>query len=170
VGDRYALEAAEIAGLHPGQAARIRVGGETAGWLGALHPRVAERLEVGDGTLVFQLDLGVVRAHAAGVPGYRPVPRLPATRRDLAVVVPEGVTAGALQEAAMGEVPGDLDLMDCRIFDVYTGEHVEAGTKSVGLALTLQPRDETPTDETIEAAVAAVVDRLAERLGARLRA
>ena len=163
------FEAAEIDGLHPGQAARISVGGHAAGWVGALHPSVAEALEVADGTLVFQLDLAVLRAQVDAVPQYRPVPRLPVTRRDLAVVVPEAVTAGALREAALGEVPGDLVLMDGRIFDVYTGDRVEAGHKSVGLALTLQPQADTPTDETIDAAVSAVVERLAERLGARLR-
>jgi phenylalanyl-tRNA synthetase beta chain len=166
------FEAAEHPALHPGQAARITLDGAHAGWLGALHPALAEPLAVTEPVVVFQLDLAAVRASGGGVPAYRPVSRLPMTRRDLAVVVPEAVTADALSRvvaAYRGEIEADLALMDWRIFDVYTGKGVEPGHKSIGLALTLQPRDETPTDDRIEAVVSALVERLSAELGAQLR-
>ncbi|HKJ71413.1 MAG TPA: phenylalanine--tRNA ligase subunit beta [Gammaproteobacteria bacterium] len=167
-----AFESAEHPALHPGQSARITLDGAHAGWIGALHPALAEPLEVTEPVVVFQVDLQVVRAGGGAVPQYRPVSRLPMTRRDLAVVVPEAVTAADLSRvvaAYRGEIEADLDLMDWRIFDVYTGKGVEQGHKSIGVALTLQPRDETPTDERIEAVVAALVERLSGELGAQLR-
>jgi phenylalanyl-tRNA synthetase beta chain len=167
-----AFEAAGHPALHPGQSARITLDGAHAGWLGALHPALAEPFEVAEPVILFQLDLEAVRAHAGAVPSYSAVSRLPMTRRDLAVVVPEGVTGAALSgvvAAYRGEIEADLDLMDWRIFDVYTGKGVEPGHKSIGLALTLQPRDETPTDDRIEAVVSALVERLSAELGAQLR-
>jgi phenylalanyl-tRNA synthetase beta chain len=165
---RAAFEATAHPALHPGQAARITIDGEEAGWLGTLHPALADPLEVVPGAVLFQLDLEVVRARAGAVPQYHSVPRLPVTHRDLAVLVPETVTAGRLEEAVAGP-SGGLDLMDWRIFDVYTGKGVPEGYKSLGLALTLQAREETPTDEQIEEAVAAIVQRLSEQVGAELR-
>ncbi|MEF8981862.1 phenylalanine--tRNA ligase subunit beta [Thiohalorhabdus sp.] len=166
------FERGEHPGLHPGQSARITLGGTPAGWLGTLHPGLAECLEVTGPPVLFQLDLAPVRAHVGEVPQYRPVSRLPMTRRDLAVVVPEGVTAAELTRvvaAYAAETEADLDLMDWRIFDVYTGQGVTAGHKSIGLALTLQPHDETPTDDRIETVVSGLVERLDSELGAQLR-
>ncbi len=166
-----AFEAAERPDLHPGQCARIRLGGRVAGWVGSLHPRLAGELEVGDAVILFQLDLEAVRAAAGAVPRYRPVPRLPVTHRDLAVVVPADTPAASVRQAAVDTpLESGLELMDCRIFDVYTGKGVAAGSKSIGLRLMLQAGDESPTDERIESAVSAIVGRLAERVGAQLRA
>ncbi|MFA9461638.1 phenylalanine--tRNA ligase subunit beta [Thiohalorhabdus methylotrophus] len=157
--------------LHPGQAARILVDGEETGWLGTLHPSLAEAVEVSMGTVLYQLDLEVLRGHSGGVPRYQPVSRLPVTHRDLAVVVPEAVTAAALEGLlAEGLEEGPLSLVDWQIFDVYTGKGIEEGFKSMGLSLTLQARDETPTDEQIDAAVSQLVERFGNRLGATLRA
>ncbi|MFP4559713.1 MAG: phenylalanine--tRNA ligase subunit beta [Thiohalorhabdus sp.] len=168
--DRAEFRAEAHPALHPGQTARVLVNGEPAGWVGTLHPSVAEGLEVDACTVLYQLDLETLRAHAGDVPRYQAVPRLPVTHRDLAVVVPEEVTAAALQEPlAEGLEGGPLALVDWRIFDVYTGKGVEEGFKSIGLSLTLQPREETPTDAQIEAAVSELVDRLAARGGATLR-
>ncbi len=166
------FEAGEHPALHPGQTARLRLGEEPAGWVGTLHPGLMEPLELAGSVAVLQLDLSVLRRHIAGIPAYQAVSRLPVTRRDLAIVVPEGVTAAAVSEvvAAYREAgEGTLDVMDWRIFDVYTGRGVESGQKSLGLALVLQARDQTPTDEQIEAVVSGVVERLASALGARLR-
>jgi len=166
---RAEFEAASHPVLHPGQAARITIEGEEAGWLGVLHPALAEPLEVAAGAVLFQLDLEVVRARAGGVPQYRAVPRLPVTHRDLAVLVPDAVTTAQVGAAMPGALEAGLELMDWRIFDVYTGKGVPEGHKSLGLALTLQAREETPTDEQIDAAVAAIVQRLSNQVGARLR-
>jgi phenylalanyl-tRNA synthetase beta chain len=162
------FEPCEHPALHPGQAARMVHNGETVGWLGTLHPRHGEALEVSEGVVLFQLDLTALRGGGASLPRYEAVPRLPASHRDLAVVVDEGVAAGDLVAALPAEA-GGLRLMDWHIFDLYTGQGVEPGTKSVGLALTLQAYEATPTDEQIEQAVRAVVNRLHEQVGARLR-
>lgn len=162
------FEPAEHPALHPGQTARLRCGGETVGWLGTLHPSHAEPLEVAEGVVLFQLDLTALRGQAAALPGYEAVPRLPASHRDLAVVLEEGVGASDVAASLPAE-PAGLRLMDWHIFDIYTGQGVEPGTKSVALSLTLQAYDHTPTDEQIDQAVQAVTQRLAEGVGARLR-
>jgi phenylalanyl-tRNA synthetase beta chain len=164
-----AFEAESHPALHPGQTARVRVNGVAVGWLGTLHPSLAEAVEVAEGAVLFQLDMEAVRAQAGGVPQYSAVPRLPVTHRDLAVLVPATVSAARVGEAVAGPLAGGMELIDWRIFDVYTGKGVPEGHKSLGLALTLQPRAETPTDEQIEAAVAAIVQRLSEQVGAQLR-
>jgi phenylalanyl-tRNA synthetase beta chain len=143
--------------LHPGKAARTG-----AGWLGELHPA---RLEGSWG--VFELDLGTLLAAVQPVPTYEDVITFPPVREDIAVVVAEDVPAGSLVEAAH-EAAG-AELREARVFDVYRGEQVGDGRKSVALALVFQSPERTLSDEDAAGLRGRIVSLLAERFGAELR-
>jgi phenylalanyl-tRNA synthetase beta chain len=144
--------------LHPGKAAAT-----DAGWVGELHPTYLE-----GSWGVFELD---VEALAARLPQrilYEDVITYPANRQDIAVAVAEDVEAGAIVAAA-GEA-GGAELREARVFDVYHGDQVAPGHKSVALHLVFQAPDRTLTDEEADMARARIVDALRERFGAELRA
>jgi phenylalanyl-tRNA synthetase beta chain len=143
--------------LHPGKAART-----SAGVLGELHPRVLEGTWAG-----FELDLGVLDAEHGGPVRYRDVITYPALRQDIAVLVPEEVEAGAIVAAAH-EAAGD-DLREARVFDVYRGDPVPAGRKSVAFSVAFQSPERTLSDEDAAALRGRIVQVLAERFGAELR-
>jgi phenylalanyl-tRNA synthetase beta chain len=149
--------------LHPGRAARVLIAGEPAGWLGEIHPSVAARW---DAELVagFEVDLGVVLRHAETTPAYRDLTSFPSVRRDIAVTVPEEVSAGEILEA-VGQ--GEL-LAHAEIFDVYRGAQVGEGRKSVALRLEFRAGDRTLTETEAAAAEAGILRDL-EALGAQRR-
>jgi phenylalanyl-tRNA synthetase beta chain len=156
-----------VAWLHPRAAALVRSRqGAPLGAMGEVHPRVARAFDLPRGVLAFELDTAALLAAARLVPGYRPVPRLPAVLRDLAVVVDEPVAAGAVtavirQEPLVEEVT---------LFDVYRGAPLPGGRKSLALAIRYRAPDRTLTDGEADAAQARIVERLARDLGAALRA
>lgn len=144
--------------LHPGKAARTR-----AGWLGELHPTLL------DGSWgVFELDLADLFASVPERIVYEDVITYPAVRQDIAVAVDEEVAVGALVETARKSA-GPL-LREARVFDVYRGPQVGEGRKSVALRLAFQSAERTLTDEEAASLRARIVDALARRFGAELRA
>jgi phenylalanyl-tRNA synthetase beta chain len=160
---------AKVPALHPGKSAHLVLGEQAAGWFGEMHPRVAEAYGLGDrAVLVAELDLEALRG--AVLPGrhlYSAVPRFPAALRDVAVVVPEEVPAArVVQEirAAGGEL-----LRDVRLFDLYRGESIAAGHKSLAYALTYQADDRTLTDKEVDRAHRKIETRLEHVLSAKIR-
>ena len=144
--------------LHPGKAAETQ-----AGWLGELHPTLL------DGVWgAFELDLQTLFAAVPERVVYEDVVTYPATLQDIAVAVDEDVEVGALVDAAR-EAAGDL-LREARVFDVYRGDQVGAGRKSVAIHLAFQSPERTLTEEEATAARERIVAALAERFGAELRA
>ena len=151
--------------LHPGQSADIVVEDVVVGYIGALHPGFAERHLAGQGAVVFELDID--RAARRQLPMASRVPKHPAVRRDLAVLVPEDVSAGALQATVRGAAD-DL-LKEVIVFDIYRGDGVEAGLKSIALGLILQDSSSTLTDEQVAAFTARVTAELDAAHGAKVR-
>jgi phenylalanyl-tRNA synthetase beta chain len=152
--------------LHPRAAALVRAAdGSRLGALGEIHPRVAQAFDLPRGVLAFELDEAALLAAARLVPGYRPIPRLPAVLRDLAVVVEEPVAAAAVT-ALVGEEPLCEEVT---LFDVYRGAPLPAGKKSLALAIRYRAADRTLTDAEADAAHARIVDRLKRAVGAELR-
>ena len=165
MGQALDAEAAEHPALHPGKTARLSVNGTALGWLGQLHPRLVRTLDLPEAPWLFELD--GLRVAERAVPQAQPVSEFPASRRDLALVVPESVSAAALQQAAkQGAGPA---LQAVRVFDVYRGKGLPDGCKSVALGLIFQDYSRTLKDQEVEDAVRATSDRLAEELGATLR-
>ena len=133
--------------LHPGRAATVRAGGEDVGWLGELHPEVASAWDL-EGGVAFELDLApLVGASRAGLERYEDVTSFPAVLQDLAVVVDESVPAESVQ-AAVAKGGGDL-LRSAQVFDLYRGDQVGEGRKSLALRLVFQAADRTLTDEEV---------------------
>ena len=144
--------------LHPGKAARTG-----AGIVGELHPILLE------GTWsVFELDLDELFDASAEPVTYRDVISYPAVRQDLAFVVDEQVPAGDLVAAAQ-EAAGP-ELREIRVFDVYQGEPIPAGKKSIAFAVAFQSPERTLADEDAARLRTAIVDALGDRFGATLRA
>ena len=144
--------------LHPGKAAETE-----SGWLGELHPTLLE-----GSWGAFELDLAELAARVPERVVYEDVITFPAVRQDIAVAVDEDVEAGALLDAAR-EAAGPV-LRDARVFDVYRGDQVGAGRKSVAIHLSFQSPERTLTDEEAAALRETIVRALAERFGAVLRA
>ncbi len=155
--------------LHPGQAAAIERGKRRVGLAGALHPGVLRELKVPGAVYVFELELGEIEA--AQLPRFRPISRYPAVRRDIAIIVDEAVTAEAVRQCirkCVGQATGDV-LQNFELFDVYRGEGIDSGAKSLAVALTFQAASRTLTDEEVDALQADVVDALQRELKAVLR-
>jgi phenylalanyl-tRNA synthetase beta chain len=154
--------------LHPGRSASIIAGDEERklGWIGELHPLVAREWDL-DNAVAFELDLELLAELAPGPAQFVPVSAFPPVIQDIAVVVPEEVPAGDVQ-AAIAEGGGEL-LSRIQLFDVYHGEQIGAGNKSLAIRLEFQAPDRTLTDDEVAGIRALIEDRLAE-LGGRLRA
>jgi phenylalanyl-tRNA synthetase beta chain len=164
--DSFVFEAptAPLACLHPGRAARILRQGREIGWLGELHPSLVKELDFTYTPVLFELE---VDALAVEKPLYREISRFPQVRRDLAVVVDETVALSALAERVV--LTASSLLCDLRIFDVYRGQGVEAGRKSVALGLIFQDISRTLTDEDVEQLMASIITDLRVSLNARIR-
>jgi phenylalanyl-tRNA synthetase beta chain len=152
--------------LHPGRAAAVSAGGTAAGWIGELHPLVCREWDL-DAAAGFELDLApLLDAANAAEESFEDLTTFPAVRQDLAVVVPAEVGAAALREAVLAG-GGEL-LRAAEVFDLYEGEQVGEGRKSLALRLEFRAADRTLTDEE----VAALRERIAakiDELGGSLR-
>ena len=154
--------------FHPGRSARIVIDGSHAGVLGEIHPRVAEALDITGRVSVGVVGLRALQAGARGPSAPTDVPRFPPVRRDLAFIVREATPAGAVHEA-LRRAGGAL-VASSTLFDVYVGDPIPAGTKSLAFSLDLRASDRTLTDEEAQEAVDRIVDELARGFGAKLRA
>ena len=133
--------------LHPGRSARVAAAGAEAGWLGELHPAVAAEWDL-PGGVAFELDLApIVAASTSGLERYEDVTSYPAVLQDLAVVVAEDVPAERVREAVVSG-GGEL-LRSARVFDLYLGDQVGPGRKSLALRLEFRVPDRTLTDEEV---------------------
>jgi phenylalanyl-tRNA synthetase beta chain len=157
--------AGELAPWHPGRCAELRVGDRTVGHAGELHSKVVDALGLPPRTAAMELDLDALplleRRPAPSISPYPPV------LLDVALVVDEQVPAAEVTEALRGGA-GDL-LEDVRLFDVYTGEQVGTGKRSLAFALRLRASDRTLTVEEATTARDAAVSAVTERFGATLR-
>jgi phenylalanyl-tRNA synthetase beta chain len=169
--DRRRHEAGPHPALHPGQSALIRDrSGAQVGWLGALHPRLLPELELSSAPIVFELDLAPMLAMS--VPAYRELSRFPVVVRDLAFVVSQSVSAAELLreiETVAGDDSALAMLRNVKIFDEYRGKGLENKEKSLAFRFRMQDTRMTLSDAQADAAMAAVVARLAASHGARLR-
>jgi phenylalanyl-tRNA synthetase beta chain len=160
----FETPATPLSCLHPGRAARVLRQGRAVGWLGELHPSLVKELDFTHAPVLFELEMGALTVEK---PQYREISRFPQVRRDLAVVVDETVALSALAERVV--LTASSLLCDLRIFDVYRGQGVEAGRKSVALGLIFQDISRTLTDEDVERLIASIVADLRVNLDARIR-
>lgn len=169
--------------LHPGRSARIEQAGQPVGWIGELHPRLQQKYELPKSAVVFELDAEALLPMP--IPRAQPVPRFPSVQRDVALWFAEHVTQGqidALVTALAQNDPRLASLREFRLFDVYrpsvgdSSKSAGAGAnallnkeKSLAFRVQLQDTERTLSDADADAAMAAIIDELGARLGARLR-
>ncbi len=154
---------------HPGRVAEVLVNGEPVGHIGQLHPLVCEAFGVTEyALLAADLDAETLQSATRMQHTITSVSRYPAVLQDIAVVVNEGVPASEVQ-AVIEEVGGGT-LRDVRLFDLYRGDQVGPGNKSLAYSLTFQADDRTLTDKDANKIRDKIVRRLNEKLGATLRA
>jgi phenylalanyl-tRNA synthetase beta chain len=163
----WRLEVAQEPFLHPGRAARIVVAGAQAGWIGEVQPLVAAHWDLRDTVAAFELNLDAVPEPATAL--YREVSGFPDVREDIAVVIPEHVTAAQL--LALVRHAGGRLLAGAEVFDVYRDpERLGEGNVSLALRLTYRAGDRTLTDEEVAERREAIAEAVAEQLGGRIRA
>lgn len=162
---RYVRNAAGTT-YHPGRCADIYVGQEKLGVIGELHPAVLANYGVKPRVVAVELNMDVLFAHRGGTALFQPLPKHPSTARDLALVADLEVPAAAIAER-IEKAAGSL-LESLTLFDVYTGEHMAAGKKSLAYNLVLRASDRTLTDEETDNTVQNVLKSL-EEIGVVLR-
>ena len=158
--------------FHPGRCAQLSVGGSVVGVMGELHPLVREKFGLPEQpvcALEFDLEALLAKAIAVGeVRTMQPTSRFPAVVQDMSLVVDEDLPAQQVQEV-IAETGGKL-LRRVELFDLYRGEQIPPGKKSLAYSLTYQADDRTLTDNEVAKIQTRIVRRLAQELGAELRA
>ena len=166
VTEQITFAAAQVEGMHPGRTASVSLNGEYIGYVGQVHPAVEQQHDIKE-TYVFELSLqALLNAEVAPV-AYESIPRFPSISRDIALVVDSAAVAGDIQ-AIIKEAGGKL-LKEVSIFDLYEGEHMEAGKKSLAFSLKYFDPAKTLTDEEVTKAHTKVLDAVKEKAGAELR-
>ncbi|GAW97754.1 MULTISPECIES: phenylalanine--tRNA ligase subunit beta [Colwellia] len=161
----YEFSKAEVEALHPGQTAQITKNGVFVGHVGTLHPELERKLGLNGRTLVFELLLSEVLVQK--IPEASDISRFPANRRDLAIVVKEDVDAKKVLQLI--EKVGGNYLIDLNLFDVYQGQGIEEGYKSLAITLVLQDTSKTLEEKDITDVIDRVVETLKTELNASLR-
>jgi phenylalanyl-tRNA synthetase beta chain len=166
LGAPLAFHAATEPFAHPGRAARVLAGGEEAGWIAELHPLVCRAWDI-DSAAAFEVQLAaLVAAAGAGEEIYEDVTSFPAVYQDLAAVVPAETAAAEVREAVLAG--GGALLRSAEVFDLYQGEQLGEGRKSLALRLEFRAGDRTLTDAEVAEVRAAIEARL-EEIGGSIR-
>ncbi|EFU85205.1 phenylalanine--tRNA ligase subunit beta [Staphylococcus lugdunensis] len=142
----FSYKAGEISGLHPGRTAIISLQGKDIGFIGELHPQLAAENDL-NRTYVFELNYHTIMEVAVGYINYKPIPKFPGVTRDIALEVTSDVPASVLLETIHSN--GDDILQDSLVFDVYEGEHLGEGKKSIAIRLNYLDTENTLTDERV---------------------
>ncbi|MGR9072259.1 MAG: phenylalanine--tRNA ligase subunit beta [Gammaproteobacteria bacterium] len=165
-GNTARFRAGKHPALHPGQTAEIvSAEGERMGWLGMLHPLLEKQFGFPGSVFLFEMKQDLLLERR--VPTFKPLSRYPAVRRDLALIVDERVASQSILDEIFQ--CGETAVQDAVIFDVYRGQGVEKGKKSIALGIILQDFKQTLTDSEIDAIVSKVLNRLTINLDAKLR-
>ncbi|MBA2689770.1 MAG: phenylalanine--tRNA ligase subunit beta [Burkholderiales bacterium] len=151
--------------LHPGRSARVELEGRPIGWVGELHPRWQHKYELPQPAVVFELDTDPLLSVA--VPTAKEVSKFPLVRRDFAILVDYKVSAGQIFDALKGELPAVVT--DLALFDIYSGNNLEAGQKSLAFRVLMQDTERTLKDREVDLAMQKIVQMLASRVNAKLR-
>ncbi|HDP6220054.1 phenylalanine--tRNA ligase subunit beta [Staphylococcus aureus] len=142
----FSYRRADIDGLHPGRTAEILLENKVVGFIGELHPTLAADNDL-KRTYVFELNFDALMAVSVGYINYQPIPRFPGMSRDIALEVDQNIPAADLLSTIHAH--GGNILKDTLVFDVYQGEHLEKGKKSIAIRLNYLDTEETLTDERV---------------------
>lgn len=152
--------------LHPGQSAQININGTASGWIGTLHPRLADALDLNHDVLLFEINLeALIRQES---PRYKPISKYPQIRRDLSFLVDNDVEVMQI-ESVVRTIVQENWLKSFDIFDVYTGEGVPLGKKSLAISITIQDESRTLVDAEINSLINAIINTLENKFSIILR-
>jgi phenylalanyl-tRNA synthetase beta chain len=165
LGVEAGFEAGSDESLHPFKQAAIAVGGKRLGVVGELHPKVADAFEIAGEVYLFEVDLTALLPFTPGHKMFQPISRFPAVVRDMALVVDGEVTNAQIQ-AIMRGFPL---VTEVALFDLYSGEQLPAGKKSLAYRITYQSPKHTLTDDEVNKVQKQILDKLSKQLGASLR-
>ncbi|HDG6674133.1 TPA: phenylalanine--tRNA ligase subunit beta [Staphylococcus aureus] len=161
----FSYRRADIDGLHPGRTAEILLENKVVGFIGELHPTLAADNDL-KRTYVFELNFDALMSVSVGYINYQPIPRFPGMSRDIALEVDQNIPAADLLSTIHAH--GGNILKDTLVFDVYQGEHLEKGKKSIAICLNYLDTEETLTDERVSKVQAEIEAALIEQ-GAVIR-
>ena len=151
--------------LHPGQCSRLYINGHPVGWLGTLHHKLAQYFDLQGVPVLFELELDVLGNRV--LPRHQSLSRFPSVRRDLAFMVDQSVTVEAVLKT-MNESK-DSHVRELALFDLYQGQGVPSGQKSLAFRVVMQDTERTLTEPEVEMAVAQIAESVINRHGAKLR-
>ncbi|MCK5696823.1 MAG: phenylalanine--tRNA ligase subunit beta, partial [Gammaproteobacteria bacterium] len=166
----YHFIAEQHPALHPGQSARIYKDDRAMGWIGTLYPSIAKEMDVKSQSILFELEFKAISV--AKVPEFEVLSKFPAIRRDIALIIGDETESSAIINSIRQTVKNELSQkskVQVELFDVYIGEGVEAGKKSLAVSLSVQEQSRTLKDDEIDTLIQVVLDNLEQQHGAKLR-
>ena len=154
---------------HPGRCAVVSIKGKEIGVIGQIHPTVAQKYGFSAKSPVYaaQIDFDTLFEFVPGDPAYKPLPKFPASTRDFSFVCDDSLEVGKIEQAMKDAKVKILE--DVKLFDIYRGEQVGEGKKSVSFRVSLRLSDRTITDEEADKAVAKLLRSIETALGIKVR-
>ncbi|WP_156291407.1 phenylalanine--tRNA ligase subunit beta [Oceanobacillus salinisoli] len=160
------FQQAKMDHMHPGRTAVIQINHQTAGFIGQLHPGLQKKLDLKD-TYVFDLNLEKIYEVFENDPSYQEIPKYPSVARDIAFILDKDVLAGDVKQL-IEEVGAPL-VKQVNIFDVYEGDNVPEGKKSIAYSLLYQDPNKTLKDDEVEASYGKIVEAVNKKFDAYIR-
>lgn len=158
----------QVGFLHPGKSGKFSINNEEIGYMGELHPDLTEKLGISKNIYVLEIDLDKIAAFSKeSKKVFSPLPKFPSVRRDISLIVDDSIPVGGILDEI--EKIGSNLIEEAEIFDVYTGEHLDQGKKSVAVSLQLRAKDKTLTEEEVNKVQEKTLKKLGLALGAELR-
>ncbi|WP_047981647.1 phenylalanine--tRNA ligase subunit beta [Ornithinibacillus contaminans] len=162
----FTVEQAQLPDMHPGRTATISLNGKVIGFMGQLHPGLEKKLDLKE-TYVFDINMEQVLAAYHHEPSYTQIPRFPSVTRDIAFILDSEVKAGDVK-ATIEELGAPM-VKQVQIFDLYNGENLPEGKKSVAYSLLYQDPEKTLVDEEVEASYQAIIEAVNAKYQAYVR-
>ncbi|MGL4363435.1 MAG: phenylalanine--tRNA ligase subunit beta [Cellulosilyticaceae bacterium] len=153
--------------MHPGRTAALYINGKNAGFFGETHPQVSKNYGIDAKVYIAEIDFNMVVESIDRAPSYKALPKFPATSRDLAMLVSADILVGDIDKTIRQR--GGKLLEKVELFDVYQGQQIEEGHKSVAYKLVFRAADRTLTDEEIQKVMKKILNGLEMNVGATLR-
>ena len=164
---KFSYRPAVLPFLHPYQTAEIFWDDERIGFLGKLAYDIADRTDMRVPAYLMEIDLALLRDAFGKKPTFNPLPKFAVEKRDLALVMDEGCTCGAVEDCIRESC---RLVTDVELFDIYRGGQIPEGKKSMAFTLTFTPGDEPLTGEAVDQMVASILKKLKKRMEIELRA
>ncbi|MFC4556628.1 phenylalanine--tRNA ligase subunit beta [Virgibacillus kekensis] len=163
---QVSFKQSKLQDMHPGRCATILLDDHEIGFIGQVHPTLEKAMDLKE-TYVFDVDMDEVLAAYSNKPAYNPIPKYPSVSRDIAFIVDESIHAGEIK--AEIESVGASIVKNVQIFDVYKGEHLPEGKKSIAYSLLYQDPEKTLKDDEVEQSYEKIVETVNTKFNAYVR-